>query len=158
MWMNTTGGNKMFNVETAIVMTVGGIVGAIITTQLWQMNWFKRENFKMQKTNIMAENRIKLKQLERELGLTKIKNPMPPESKPDMLGSLAPLLSKLDGDQLAGLAERFLPAQGEDVEEGGIGGMLLNFAQENPEMVEGLLKGVSGKLKDTGLDNAKGEY
>lgn len=57
------------NTETAIIFTVGSIVGSVLITQLWQMNYFKRENFKIQKNTVMAENRLKLKKLEKEMGL-----------------------------------------------------------------------------------------
>ena len=64
-----------------IIVSIIGIIGAIITTQLWQMNWFKRENFKIQKSNVMSQNKIKLRKLERDLGLTKDKNVQPVEQK-----------------------------------------------------------------------------
>lgn len=56
---------------TALIFTVGGIVGSILITQMWQMNYFKRENFKIQKSTVMSENRLKMERLRKEMGLTK---------------------------------------------------------------------------------------
>jgi len=47
------------------------LIGMIIILERNTVNWFKKENWKMQKTNIMNENRIKLRKMEKELGLTK---------------------------------------------------------------------------------------
>ena len=56
--------------ETALIFTVGSIVGSIVVTQMWQLNWFKRENFKISRDVTKAENKLKLKKLEKELGIT----------------------------------------------------------------------------------------
>jgi len=56
---------------TALIFTVGGIVGSILVTQMWQMNYFKRENFKINKSSVLAENRLKMEKLRKEMGLSK---------------------------------------------------------------------------------------
>jgi len=112
---------RRMDLNTAIVFTVGSIAGSIIITQMWQLNWFKRENFKMQKANIMKENRIKYKKLERELGLSQGR------SATD---------NKVDLSQLVSMIS---PQEDEDTETGGIEGLIGNFVNNNPELVQGLI-------------------
>lgn len=128
---------------TALIMTVGGIAGSIVVTQLFQLNWFKRENFKIKKKNILDENRLKIKKLEKELGLTHSRPPAEETSKLGMLKDVLPVLSKLDSDQIAGLADRFLG--GSETSEGtvGLSDLALGFVEEHPEVLEGLLQGIS---------------
>lgn len=49
------------NVEVALIMTVGGIAGSILVSQMWQLNWFKRENFKFKQAIDRKENSIRFK-------------------------------------------------------------------------------------------------
>ena len=125
-----------------IVVSLISIAGMIITTQLWQLNWFKKENFKIHKSNVMGENRIKLKKLEREIGLKGTKLDMP--ETPSTLGtlaSLAPLLKNLDADQLGLLIDKFTGGELPETEEGGALGFLDNLP---PELVE---KGIAAITK-----------
>jgi len=141
-----------------IAASIISLIGMIFIFMLNNNNWFKRQNFKIQAANIKAENKLKLKKLERELGLRNVEK-SPPDNigaNPSLLSSLAPLLKNMDGEQLKALAEQFLPEGAEETEPEGIGGMLLEFAQDNPELVQGLLKGITGKKdQDTGTI---GEY
>jgi len=138
------------NSEVALILTAGGIIGAIITTQLWQMNWFKRENFKLHKSNILAENRIKIKKLEKDLGISKGRSKSEPTENKGLLESLA----GLDLDKIQGLLS--LIQKDEDIAEPTAGSALMNgimeFAKNNPEAVQQFL----GKIKpdDTDSENS----
>jgi hypothetical protein len=135
-----------------IIMGFMMLIGQIILMMMWQNNWFKKENFKIQKSNIMAQNKLQLRKLEKELGLGKSKEIIEKEPTGLMstLGDLAPLLKNLDGDQIAALADKFLGGQSEaQMEEGGgsLGDMITDFAANNPEMVKGFLEGIQQKGK-----------
>jgi hypothetical protein len=119
--------NKFMQTEVALIFAVSGIMGAILTTQLWQMNWFKRENFKIQKSNIMAENRIKIKKLERELGINT-------STKGKTNIDLTQL--KTLGKELLGVDTESLT--GNDWLDGIIQG-ITNYAEENPEVVQNVI-------------------
>ena len=139
------------NTEVAVVLTVGGIVGSILVTQMWQMNWFKRENFKMQKTNVMAENRIKMKKLERELGLKSSKTPVEHET-PGVLD----LLKGLDRDKIAGILEMLQDPDGSvDYDEPPKNDLLALIDKLPPGVVEGFLKKLGG---DGEQEEQQGHY
>ena len=131
--------------EELIVVSIISMIGMIIITQLWQMNWFKRENFKITKTSVMAENRVRLKKLERDLGLKNTPEPKEPGSNMDLIKNLLPVLKNLDGDQIMQLSERFLGGS-EAVAEGGgdVIDMLGDVVTNNPELVQSFLKGLKG--------------
>lgn len=119
------------------------LIGQVILMGMWNANWFKRENFKIQKSNVLAENRLNLRKLEKDLGLGSSKKELlPTESPPtDKLGllsqlaPLAPILAKLDSDQIGALIDKFVT--GAESEEGG-GGLLESIP---PELIESFLKG-----------------
>lgn len=123
------------------------LIGQIILMQMWQNGWFKKENFKIQKSLVMAENKLKMRKLEREMGLTPSKKIVPEEqpSTLNTISSLLPLLKGLDPDQLGDLVDRFVSGSGES-EDSGVRGdplnMLMDYASRNPEMIEGLIKGL----------------
>lgn len=128
----------------------------LVTVFILNMNWFKKENFRMQRDMQKAEHKIRLKKLEKELGLTTQKTKTTEvTASNDLLSTFAPLLKNLDGDQIAGLIEAFTGNKTEEIEGGGgLGDLLTNFASENPEMVKGLLEGIKGKLGGThGAEN-----
>jgi len=104
-------------------------------------NWFKRENFKIQKSNILAENRLKLKKLAKELDVEIGNNPK--ESK-----GILESLKGLDADKIRGILD--LLQTGEDIDEqpDGIEGAIMNFASKNPELVNKLLGGLSQAGKE----------
>jgi len=121
------------------------LIGQIILMQMWQNGWFKKENFKIQKSLVMAENKLKMRKLEKEMGL-KPSTKIVPEEQTSTLGTIStllPLLKNLDPDQLGDLVDRFV---GGEREEGAATGdplnMLIDYATRNPEMLEGLLKGL----------------
>jgi hypothetical protein len=114
------------------------LIGQIILLQMWNHNWFKKENFKLQRDTVKAENRIKLKKMEKELGLggrsasTEIKN----ES------SLIDLLKNLDRDKIGGILEALQP---DEEQEGGLTGIINNLP---PELIENFLEGLKSGKKD----------
>lgn len=128
------------NVEVAVIFTVGSIAGAIIVSQMWMHNWLKKENFKMQKSNIMAENRIKMKKLERELGLKGSKAPVEHEK-----AGVLELLGGLDKDKIAGILD--LLQGGGDVDDyepepkSDLERLISNLP---PGVIEGFLKNIKG--------------
>ncbi len=127
-----------------ILMAFVMLIGQIIMLQMWNNNWFKKENFKIQKKNIEGENRLRLKKLEKELGL-KQSTPRDFNETPgtmDTLANLLPILKNLDPDQLGALIDKFTGG-GELLEpEGGLGGILNNIP---PELIESFLKGLNKK-------------
>lgn len=109
-------------ITTSIISLAGMVLFFIINNN----NWFKRQNFKLQAQNVKAENKLKLKKLEKELGLE----------------------SKKKGIDLGGLDIPSLIAQyaagGGESDEGGVGGVISEFVQDNPELVQSLLSGIGG--------------
>jgi len=152
--------------DTGTAIMIGSfmsLIGMIIIVELSHSNWFKKENFKIQRDVVKAENKLKLKKLERELGLSGknsglASSNVSENSPTNLLTSLAPLLSKLEPDQIMELADRFLPEGiGGDDEPSGISGALLSYAQENPEMVQKILGSLSGKIGGENI-NKPSEY
>lgn len=139
------------------------LIGQIILLQMWNNNWFKKENFKIQKSNVMAENKLKLRKLEKEMGLKPTKGGKTEEkSTLNKLGGLAellPLLKMLDEDQLSGLVDRFIGGTdtGDEEQDEGLVDTLMGYAEEHPDVVKGLLEGISkipaGSSVEKKMDN-----
>ena len=110
------------------------LIGQIILMQMWNANWFKRENFKIQKSNVLAENRIKLKKLEKDLGVTAGKNPPIEKSTGENIMDWVNILKNIDHEKLKGLADTFLAPEGEDYEE-----------EEDEDIVGTILKNIPEK-------------
>lgn len=132
-----------------IIMAIVMLIGQIILMMMWQNNWFKKENFKIQKSNMMAQNKLQLRKLEREMGLSKTKDIIKEEPKGTLasIADLLPLLKNLDADQVSALADRFIGGSAEAAEGGGssLDG-LIDFASENPDLVRNFIEGIgSGK-------------
>lgn len=141
-----------------IIVSVISLAGMVLLFTLNNSTWFKKENFKIQKKAVMDENRIKLKKLEKEMGLTG-KSVVPayqePKSALETGGNLLEVLKNLSGDQIQGLADRFLsPEETEGREPQGVLENLLEFANNNPELAEQFIKGISNKKEntETGVD------
>jgi len=138
-------------VDTGTALIVGSFMslfGMVILLQINNNNWFKRQQWKLDAGNIKAENKLRLKKLEKDMGLNTRASKKEAEELPqgNLLGQLAPLLKNLDGETLKSLADTFLPNSIEEEAPEGISGALLNFAEENPEIVNGILQGISGKM------------
>lgn len=125
-----------------IVLGFMMLIGQIILMQMWQHGWFKKENFKIQKSNLMAENKLNIRKLEKDLGLTPGKTPKEQRGTFDTIKDLAPLLKNLDGDQIGALIEKFTGGSGEE-EEGNVEDLLMDYAVENPEVVKKFLEGLT---------------
>jgi hypothetical protein len=144
--------------DLALASVAGGVTG-IIGLMLLDRNWFRREEFKIDRDFRKKEIDLKLKKLARDLGLDKkvvtpaqTAIPNIQNSTMDTLKTFAPLLSKLAPEQIQDLLDRFLPGGGggefEDEVGGGIPeglGGLLEFASKNPALVDGFLKGLGGE-------------
>ena len=133
-------------IYVAIIMQVGTLITILLWSNLSLSKYFKKENFKIDKSNVMAQNKLQLRKLEREMGLSKSKDIVPTTETPNTLStltSLAPLLAKLEPDQIMSLADRFLGG-GEAPAEGGsgLGGILDSIP---PELIDGFLKGLANK-------------
>jgi len=120
------------------------LIGQIILMQMWQHGWFKKENFKIQKANLMATNKLQIRKLERDLGLTPGKTPKEKRGTFDTIKDLAPLLKNLDADQIGALFDKFIGGGSvEEYEEGNVEDMLMDYAVENPEVVKKFLAGLT---------------
>lgn len=133
------------------------LIGQIILLQMWNNNWFKKENFKIKKTKDLADNKLRMRKLERDLGLTPSKAP---KEEPSTMGTLSnltgllPLLKNLDADQLSGLVDKFIGGGAETEEQGDVVSMLMEYATRNPEMVQGLIEGLTkGKTEESNIYN-----
>jgi len=136
-----------------IVCSIISLAGAILLYSLSTSTWFKKENFKIKKKSVMDENRIKIKKMERELGITGATKAYREPQTPIETGSnLLSVLKNLDGDQIQGLADKFLKTDDEHEYSGAPPSTidsLLEFANNNPEVAEQFLKGVTGKKENT---------
>jgi len=125
------------------------LIGQIILMQMWQNGWFKKENFKMQKSMVMAENKLKIRKLEREMGLTPGKEPKEKRGTFDTIKDLAPLLKNLNPDQIGALFDKFTGGGTEEYEEGDVEDMLMDYAVKNPEVVKEFLAGLTEGKEST---------
>ncbi|RLC68401.1 MAG: hypothetical protein DRH97_03265 [Chloroflexi bacterium] len=142
----------MISVEVALIMTVGGIAGSILVSQMLQMNWFKRENFKFSMAIDRKENSIRFRKMERDLGLSKGKPLTQTEARTPM--DWLETIKKLDPNMLHNLVDSFSGQkteyeEGDPESEGGLIEKALGFAKSNPELaqnfIDGLNKGKGGQ-------------
>lgn len=119
-------------IYVAIIMQLGTIITIAIWSSLSLRKYFLKENFKTGLSNVRAENRIKLKKLERDFGLkeSNVSHTEGPPSLISQLGQLsqfAPLIKHLDEDQIGALINKFTGESetvGEDEQGGGISSIL----------------------------------
>jgi hypothetical protein len=78
-----------------IVVSIISLAGMVLLFTLNNNNWFRRENFKIQKSNVLNENRIKMKKLEKDLGITSSKTQNTHET-----GGVLDLIKGLDSDKV----------------------------------------------------------
>lgn len=126
-----------------IVTSIIGLMGMVLMFIINNSNWFKRENFKLHKSNILNENKIKLERLRKELGLQK--GGVQTQKSDETVGVLD-LLKGLDRDKIGGILELL---QGNDEEEPvereeGILGLIDKLP---PEALQGIIEklGLGGK-------------
>lgn len=113
-----------------IIVSIISLAGAILISTLYNRNWFKRENFKI---NIAAE-KLKLKKLAKDLDIAPVK------TSTDK--GLIELLGNLDKDKIAGILDMLQSGSDTDIESDGIENVLMNFASKNPELVKNLINGL----------------
>jgi hypothetical protein len=128
-----------------IISSIIFLIGLTLMQMVYNNNWFRRENFKIKRDTVKAENRIKLKKLEREMGLGKTKSAINDSDtqKSGGISELLPLLSNLPPDVLGELAEKFLG-------ESSAGGTGLDEILGNipPELISKFLQGINAGSKD----------
>ncbi len=133
-----------------IVSVISGIFG-ILGLELLTHNWFRKEKFKFQMFNLKKRQDLELKKLARDMGI----------DTPKTHSSIAPAQGL---DSLLGLAKNLPPKtisnivqalagkneEEEEIVEGEDSGLginsLLDFANKNPELVQGFLESVKGKF------------
>ena len=131
-------------IGTAIIIAgIVNIFGMILFMYTRDLQWFKKENFKIQKSALLAENRIKVKKLERELGISSGRKTAASDN------SLLDSLKGLDLGKIQGLLD-LVQKDEEPSGEGSIMDGLLEFAKSNPEAVQNFLSNMTNK-KDDGL-------
>lgn len=137
----------MVDVGTGIIAgSIISLAGMIFLYILSNNNWFKRENFKIQKSNIMSENRLKLKKLAKQLDVEL--GAAPKEDK-----SLIDSLKDLDIDKIKDLLG-YVQKEEEEVEqeeEENIINSAIKEIVKNPELRQKgleLLNKVTGKEED----------
>jgi len=130
-------------VIVSVITTIGGLFG------LWMINqnWFRRLKAKLDYEKDMAK-------LKHKYGITKasLKTPQA-EGKLEGIASLVPMLTKLSGNQIKALADKFLnPEDFEEGEEGDIISTLIN--EISPDLIKGFLEGQTNKSQtQTRQDN-----
>ena len=113
-----------------IVVSMIFLIGQVVLFQLYNQNWFKKENFKMQKKLVMDENKLKIRKVERELGLNK--SARLEVEKTD--NSLLDVLKNIDADKITGLLDLVGNREVEEGEPAGMMDTVLEFANNNPEI------------------------
>jgi len=128
-----------------IAMSLILLAGMVLLFTMNNSMWFKKQNFKVEIFNVKATNKLNLDKLRKEMGLGKAAATPPAPSPLGGIEKLLPLLKGLDPETLSGLVETYT---GLTQDEGGTGGgmidTLLGYAEDHPEMVQGLLKGLTG--------------
>jgi len=120
-----------------IIVALISTFGMIISIMLWNHNWFKRLDAKYK----YQLKRTKLSQ--------KLKAPIKEEKSGfDTFRDILPLLKNLDSEQLGALADKFLEGDLEPTSGGGIGDLIIDYAESHPEAVKSFLEGLSGGKKE----------
>jgi len=124
--------------DSIIIGSFVSLMGMIIILQLNTRNWFKKENFKMQKTNIMNENRLKLRKLEKDMGLQKSKITTGEGGVNGIIGEVI---------------SNYVKDKGGDT--GGLGGLIGDFLEDNPEVVKSFIEGFTNKDGNSSNQNTR---
>ena len=132
------------------VTIISGLFG-IFGLELLTHNWFRKERFKFEVYNLKKQNDLQLKKMAKELGIGKYapQEVIMEEKQPSNILSqyLPEIIKNLEPDQLAALADRFIPEK----DEGGSSSFdldsILEYAAKNPEVAKAFLGGVVGGKK-----------
>lgn len=132
-----------------IIVTFVSSIFMLIAVERLNHNWFKKENFKLQRDFSKAKYRIDLKKMEKDLGFPSQKAGLTTQQTPMQEGSglniagLLPLIKNLDPDQLQAIL------QGLTGEGGGGGGALENILGSlPPELIEQFIAGIGKGVKE----------
>ena len=143
--------------ETLIVVSIITMLGSISIVEILNSNWFKRERFKLETSNIRKQNDLQIKKMARDLGLSATKTIVEPAEKKTGSGLAAAILPELiknmDPDTLANIATNLIGGYGGgEIEgaEGSEGGMdmITDFIANNPDIVKSFLGGVKNAKKE----------
>lgn len=122
-------------VDTGTAMIVSGfmfLIGTILFIQLNNHNWFKKENWKWNKQQTNAVNKIKLEKLRKEIGVKE-----------------QPSTNLLKNIDIGNLISNYLEGQGEDEEGTSETGMISNLLQgflqteQGQQMAQKFLSGIT---------------
>ena len=119
-------------IVVTIISSIFGLIGLLILDR----NWFRRENFKIAKSNTQAMNKLQIEKMRKELGLTN-----QPTQAAAPVNDLLGIAKGLGKDKIIDLVQNLLPDEGEDEEESEIG-KILKYVP--PEVIQGALKGLTG--------------
>lgn len=131
----------------------GGIIG-LITTLVWQNGWFKRreleQKHKIARYKLALENKDTKFTAQRELKKQLVEE-KPGSSPLSALTALAPLLGKLDGDQIMELKDTFM-GQNSDIDTGNNGSnSILDLIDKLPPgVVEGFVNKIGENVSGGG--------
>lgn len=142
-------------VVVSVISGIFGIIGLLILDR----NWFRRERFKFNMDSDKKEQTLRFKKMARDLGLD-VKTPPFRGTAPGPLGplsgigSLIELAKGLSPEVRGELIDRFLLGRSteessEEETSPGLFEILKDFAVKNPDLVKGLLDGIT-KGKDSG--------
>jgi hypothetical protein len=136
--------------ETLIYVSIISGLFMIAGLEVMTHNWFRKERFKFETYNLKKQNDLQLKKMAKELGIGKYapQEPIIEEKQSGNILSqyLPEIIKNLEPDQLAALADRFIPER----EESGGGfdlDSILEYAAKNPEIAKSFLEGVTGGKK-----------
>jgi len=134
-------------IVVTIISSIFGLCGLLILDR----NWFRRENFKIAKSNTLAMNKLQLEKMRKELGLQKQPKVDQPQVGGGDLGGLMGIAQSLGKDKVLDLVERFLPEDSGGSDEGEDSEIAKILKYVPPEVIQNALKGVMGS-KEGGED------
>lgn len=129
-----------------IVVTVISSIFGLCGLLLLDRNWFRRENFKIAKSNTIAMNKLQLEKMRKELGLQKQPTAARGEAATGSgdLGNLLGIAQSLGKDKVLDLVEKFLPEDSDGSDEGEDSEIAKILKYVPPEVIQNALKGVMG--------------
>lgn len=128
-----------------IVTTVIGSIASLGALLLLDRKWYKREDHKTKVAFERKEQTLRLKKLEKDLGLKDAKSSrsVEPESLGGVKDLIPAILKNMAPEQLQDIIGNVV---GETGEPSGVGDQLLQFAEDHPEIAKPIIEGVISKL------------
>lgn len=133
------------NLEVALVLTVGSIAGSLLITQLWQMNYFKKEKFKFDLKRQNKIDNIELKKLKKDMGITGSTKKQTEEK------GLLDQVKDLDLNKIQDLLSYVQKPDEYDDDETDNNDWtddIITLAKNNPELVQKFLGNISGSKQE----------